>query len=131
LNAMRWMLKDDKPGQYTFEALMELDIVRAFDISPEELRDLVADAGKAFVDKWKGLACNDFRSQREHEGLLPGSIVQFMRNRLAGGPPLPELFHRIAEFHVHSEVKRNYQSHVQIMTSVLELPTGKLQESCM
>jgi hypothetical protein len=72
---MRWMLKDDKPGQYTFEALMELDIVRAYDISPEELRDLVANAGKAFVDKWKGPACNNFRSQREHEGLLPGSIV--------------------------------------------------------
>jgi hypothetical protein len=78
------------------------------------------------VDKWKGPACNDFRSQREHEGLLPGSIVQFMRNRLARGPPPPELFHGIAEFHVHSEVKRNCQSHVQIMTSVLELPTGKL-----
>jgi hypothetical protein len=62
LNAMRWMLKDDKPGQYTFEALMELDIIWAYDISPEELRDLVADAGKAFVDKWKGPACNDFRS---------------------------------------------------------------------
>jgi hypothetical protein len=125
------MLKDDKPGQYTFEALMELDIVRAYDISLEELRDLVADAGNAFVDKWKGPACNDFRSQREHEGLLPGSIVQFMRNRLAGGPPPPELFHGIAEFHVHSQVKRNCQSHVQIMTSVLELPTGKLQESCL
>jgi hypothetical protein len=131
LNAMRWMLKDDKPGQYTFEALMELDIVQAYDISLEELRDLVADAGKAFVDKWKGPACNDFRSKREHEGLLPGSIVQFMRNRLAGGPPPPELFHGIAEFHVHSEVKRNCQSHVQIMTSVLELPTRKLQESCL
>jgi hypothetical protein len=125
------MLKDDKPGQYTFEALMELDIVRAYDISPKELRDLVADAGKAFVDKWKGLACNDFRSQREHEGLFPGSIVQFMRNRLTGGPPPPELFHGIAEFHVHSEVKRNCQSHVQIMMSVLELPTGKLHESCL
>jgi hypothetical protein len=45
------MLKDEKPGQYTFEALMELDIVWAYDISLEELRDLVADAGKAFVDK--------------------------------------------------------------------------------
>jgi hypothetical protein len=131
LNAMRWMLKDDKPRQYTFEALMELDIIRAYDISLEELRDLAADAGKAFVDKWKGPACNDFRSQREHEGLLPGSIVQFMRNRLARGPPPPELFHGIAEFHVHSEVKRNCQSHVQIMTSVLELPTGKVQESCL
>jgi hypothetical protein len=50
---------------------------------------------------------------------------------LAGGPPPPELFHGIAEFHVHSEVKRNCQSHVHIMTSVLELPTGKLQESCL
>jgi hypothetical protein len=39
------MLKDDKPGQYTFEALMELDIVRAYEISVEELRDLVVDAG--------------------------------------------------------------------------------------
>jgi hypothetical protein len=28
-------------------------------------------------------------------------------------------------------VKRNCQSHVQIMASVLELPTGKLQESCL
>jgi hypothetical protein len=27
LNAMRWMLKDDRPGQYTFEALMQVDIV--------------------------------------------------------------------------------------------------------
>jgi hypothetical protein len=51
LNAMRWMLKDDRPGQYTFEALMEVDIIWAYDISPEELRDLVADVGKAFVDK--------------------------------------------------------------------------------
>jgi hypothetical protein len=64
LNAMRWMLKDDRLGQYTFEALMEVDIVQAYDISSEELRDLVADAGKAFVDKWKGPACNDFISQR-------------------------------------------------------------------
>jgi hypothetical protein len=79
------------------------------------------------VDKWKGPVCSDFRSQREHEGLIPGSIVQLMRNRLAP----PELFHGIVEFHVHSEVKRNCQSHVQIMTSVLELPTGKLQESCL
>jgi hypothetical protein len=107
LNAMQWMLKDDKPGQYTFEALMELDIVRAYDISAEELRDLVADAQKPFVDKWKGPVCNNFRSQREYEGLIPGSIVQFMRNRLAGGPPPPEFFHGIAEFHVHSEVKWN------------------------
>jgi hypothetical protein len=52
-----------------------------------------------------------------------------MRNRLAGGPPPPELFHGIAEFHVHSEVKWNCQSHVQIMTLVVELPTGKLQEN--
>jgi hypothetical protein len=54
-----------------------------------------------------------------------------MRNRLAGGPPPPELFHGTAEFHIQSEVKQNCQSHVQIMTSVLELPTGKLQESCL
>jgi hypothetical protein len=131
LNVMRWMLKDDKPGQYTFSALMELDVLRMYDISAEEFKDLVADAGKAFVEKWKGPACNDFRSQREHEGLIPGSIVQFMPNRLAGGPPPPELFHGIAEFHIHSKVKRNCQSHVQIMASVLELPTGKLQESCL
>jgi hypothetical protein len=51
LNAMRWMLKDDRLGQYTFETLMELDIVWAYDISAEELRDLVADAGKPLVDK--------------------------------------------------------------------------------
>jgi hypothetical protein len=131
LNAMRWMLKDDRPRQYTFEALMELDIIWTYDILLEELRDLVADAGKAFVDKWKGPACNDFRAQKEHEGLIPGSIIQFMWNRLAGGPPPPELFHRIAEFHVHSEVKWNCQSHVQIMISVLELPIRKLQESCL
>jgi hypothetical protein len=48
---MRWMLKDDRLGQYTFETLMELDIVWAYDISAEELRDLVADAGKPLVDK--------------------------------------------------------------------------------
>jgi hypothetical protein len=29
---------------------MELNIVRAYDISPEELRDLVSDAGKAFLE---------------------------------------------------------------------------------
>jgi hypothetical protein len=87
---------------------------------------LVADAGKAFVEKWKGPACHDFRSQREHEGLIPRSIIQFMGNKLAGGPPPPEFFHGIAEFHVHSEVKRNCQSHVQIMASVMELHTGKL-----
>jgi hypothetical protein len=106
--AMQWMLKDDKPGQYIFESLMGLDILRAYDISVEELRDLVADAGKAFVNKWKGPACNNFRSQKEHEGLIPRSIVQFMWNKLVGSLPPPELFHRIAEFHVHSEVKRNY-----------------------
>jgi hypothetical protein len=54
-----------------------------------------------------------------------------MRNMLARGLPPPELFYGIAEFHVHSEVKRNCHSHVQIMTSVLELPIGKLQESCL
>jgi hypothetical protein len=127
LNAMRWMLKDDKLGQYTFSTLMELDVLRMYDISVEEFKDLVVDAGKAFMEKWKGHACNDFRSQREHKDLIPRSIVQFMRNRLAGGPPPPEFFHRIAEFHVHSEVKWN----CQIMASVLELPTGKLQESCL
>jgi hypothetical protein len=72
LNAMRWMLKDDKPGQYTFEALMELDIVRAYDISPEELRDLVADAGKAFVDKWKGPACKI----SDHRGNMRASFQE-------------------------------------------------------
>ena len=72
---MRWMLKDDRPGQYIFEALMEFDIIQAYDILPEELKDLVADAGKAFVDKWKGPVCKDFISQREHEGLIPRSIV--------------------------------------------------------
>jgi hypothetical protein len=30
-----------------------------------------------------------------------------MQNKLVGGPPPPELFHGIAEFHVHSEVKQN------------------------
>jgi hypothetical protein len=125
------MLKDDKLGQYTFSALMELDVLQTYDISLEEFMDLIADAGKAFMEKWKGPACNDFRSQRELEGLIPGSIVQFMRNMLAGGPPPPELFHGIAEFHVHSEMKRNCQSHMQIMMSVVELPIGKLQENCL
>jgi hypothetical protein len=78
------MLKDDKLGQYTFEALMELNIVWAYDISAEEFSDLVVDAEKAFVDKWKGPACNDFRSQREHKGLILRSTIQFMRNMLAG-----------------------------------------------
>jgi hypothetical protein len=72
---MRWMLKDDKPGQYTFSTLMELDVLQTYDISAEEFRDLTADAGKAFVEKWKGPTCNDFRSQREHEDLILGSIV--------------------------------------------------------
>ena len=54
-----------------------------------------------------------------------------MQNRVAGGPPPLERFYRIAKFHVHSEVKRNYQNHMQIMTSVLELPIGMLQESCL
>jgi hypothetical protein len=44
------MVKDDRPGEYTFEALMELDIIWAYDISPEELRDLVLDAGKTFLE---------------------------------------------------------------------------------
>jgi hypothetical protein len=106
------MLKDDKSGQYTFAALMELDIIWGYDISLEELRHLVVDAGKAFVDKWKGPACNDFISQREHKGLILGSIVQFMRNKLAGCLPLPKLFHGIVEFHIHSDVKWNCRSHV-------------------
>jgi hypothetical protein len=32
------MVKDDKPGQYTFSALMELDVLRTYDISTEEFR---------------------------------------------------------------------------------------------
>jgi hypothetical protein len=95
-----------------FEALMELDILWTYHISIEEPSDLVSDTRKAFVDKWKGLACNDLRSQREHEGFILGSIVQFMHNMLAGGPPPPEFFHGIVEFHVHSKEKQNCQSQV-------------------
>jgi hypothetical protein len=69
------MLKDDKLEQYMFSAFMELEVLQTYDISAKEFKDLVADAGKAFVEKWKGPACNDFRSQREHEGLSPGSVV--------------------------------------------------------
>jgi hypothetical protein len=56
------MLKDDKPWKYTFDALMELDILRTYDIFAEEFSDLVADAGKAFVEKWKGPAHTHFKS---------------------------------------------------------------------
>ena len=69
LNAMRWVLKDDKPGQYTF------DFVQEYDISAKDIRDLVEDAEKLFVDKWKGLACNNSIPQREQEGLILKSVI--------------------------------------------------------
>ena len=80
LIAMHWMVKDDKLGQYTFQALMEHDILQGYDILVEDLRDLVVDVGKAFVEKWKGFSYNNFKSQREHEGLILESVAQFIRN---------------------------------------------------
>jgi hypothetical protein len=50
---------------------MELDIAREYSISSEEVQELAADAGKTFVERWKGPTCNDFKRQREHVSLIP------------------------------------------------------------
>jgi hypothetical protein len=93
-----------KPGSYNYQGLMELDIARVYIISIEEVRELVADAGKTFVERWKGLACDDFKRHREHVSLIPHSIVHFMQDKLREGPPGSEEFNRVAEFHVQSDV---------------------------
>jgi hypothetical protein len=54
-----------------------------------------------------------------------------MHNRLEGDPPPTESFHEITNFQVHSEMKQNCQSPVQIMTLVLKHHTCKLDESCL
>jgi hypothetical protein len=51
LNALRWVLKDNELGLYTYDALMKVDNVREYNISVVEIQDLYADAGKSFVEK--------------------------------------------------------------------------------
>jgi hypothetical protein len=103
-NALRWVLYECKPGSYNFQGLMKLDIARLYSISVEEVRELAADAGKTFVERWKGPTCDAFKRQRKHVSLIPHSIVHFMQDKLREGPPGSEEFNRVAEFHVQSDV---------------------------
>jgi hypothetical protein len=98
LNTLRWVLKDNEPRLYTYDALMKVDVVREYSISTVEIQDLCADAGKSFVEKWKGPACNSFKKQQEHVSLIPQSIVQFMEEKIREGPPSIEPMQGIAEF---------------------------------
>jgi hypothetical protein len=70
LNAMWWVLNDNQPRKYMFEALMQVNIVRKYKILAKELHDLAIDIRKLFVEKCKGPACEDFKKQRKHENLL-------------------------------------------------------------
>jgi hypothetical protein len=74
------------------------------------------DARKTFVEKWKGLACNDFTRQREHVSLIPQSIISFMQDRLREGLPGSKESNRVAEFHMQSDVHQGGMSHVQIIS---------------
>jgi hypothetical protein len=131
LNALRWILKDNKPGLYTYDALMKVDVVREYSIYIVKIRDLCADAGKSFVEKWKGLLCDSFKKQREYISLIPQSIVRFMEEKIREGPPPIEPVQGIAEFQLQSELHRNYESCVQIVQSSLKHSMGKLGESCL
>jgi hypothetical protein len=50
LNAMRRVLKDVKLGHYTYETLMKVDIMKEYTIYTGEIWELIADAGKSFVE---------------------------------------------------------------------------------
>jgi hypothetical protein len=65
LNAPRWVLHECKPGCYTYEVLMELNIARVYNYSATKVQELAADAGKTFVERWKGPTCNDVKRQKE------------------------------------------------------------------
>jgi hypothetical protein len=131
LNALRWILKDNKPGLYMYDALMKVDVVREYSIYAVKIQDLCADAGKSFVEKWKGPACDNFKKQREQVSLIPQSIVRFMEEKIREGPLPSEPVQGIAEFQLQSELHRNCKSCVQIVQSSLEHSVGKLGESCL
>jgi hypothetical protein len=130
-NALKWVLHECKPRSYNFQGLMKLDIARLYSISAQEVRELAADAGKTFVERWKGPVCDAFKRQREHVSLIPHSIVRFMQDKLREGPPGSEEFNGVVEFHVQSDVHRGGTSHVQIMKSILDDSMDKLDESCV
>jgi hypothetical protein len=130
-NALTWVLKDNEPGLYTYDALMKVDVVCKYSISAVEIQDLCADARKSFVEKWKGPACNSFKKQREHVSLIPQSIVRFMEEKIRKGPPSTKPVQGIAEFQLQSELHRNSESRVQIVQSGLEHSVGRLEESCL
>jgi hypothetical protein len=114
-----------------YKGLMELDIARVYSISTQEVWEVVVDAGKTFVERWKGPTCDDFKRQREHVSLIPQSIVCFMLDRLREDPLGSKEFNRVAEFHVQSNVQQGNTSHVQIMKSILYNNMDKLDESCL
>ena len=130
LNALKWILHEDKLGCYTYKALMALDIARVYYIFAEEVRKLETNAGKMFVKNWKGPTCKDFKRQIEHMSLIPQSIVCFILDRLREGLLSTEEFNRVAEFHVQLHVQRGGTTHVQILNSILDNNMEKRDESC-
>ena len=96
-----------------------------------EIKELAADAGTSFVEKWKGPACEDFKKQKQYESLIPESIKRFMEYKLKGIPAPANLLQWIAESRVKSDVHRSRESHVQVFKSILEASTGKLDEKCI
>ena len=91
-------MNDNKPGLYTYDAFMKVDVVHKYNISAVEIHDLCDDVRKSFVENWKGLAYNSFKKQREHVSLIPHSIVRFMEEKIREGPPFTEPLQEIVEF---------------------------------
>ena len=86
LNALKWVLHECKLGSYNYQGLMELDITRAYNNSTEEVWELAIDGGKTFVERWKDLACDNFKRQRKHMSLILQSIVRLIQDKLREGP---------------------------------------------
>jgi hypothetical protein len=59
---------------------MQVNIVGKYKIFAVEIQDSTTDAGKMFMDKWKGPACENFKKHRAHKSLIPQSIVGFMKS---------------------------------------------------
>ena len=131
MNAMRWMVKDERPGHYTFKALMQIDLTREHGISARKIQELAMDAGIAFVGRWKGLACETFKKQAQYEDLIPKSLVGFMQEKMRRSTNSVKHFQCISESIVHCDANRNRTSQVQVLQSILNAQSNRLDEQCI
>ena len=110
---------------------MQIDLRREHRISSRKIQELATDAGIAFVGSWKGPACETFKKKAQYEDLVPKSHVDFMQEKMRGSTSYVRHFQWISESIVHCDANQNCTSQVQVLQSILDAQSNRLDEQCI